>query len=65
MHNLELSDILCTFIKYVPSHPSHHCVKQPMVAEGCGGGLEMWRVAATVLRNQSWIAGKGWSSVDG
>jgi hypothetical protein len=39
----------------------HHGFVSPRAADG-GDGLQMWRVAAKILNEQSRIAGKGWSS---
>jgi hypothetical protein len=34
---------------------------RPQVADG-GNGLQIWRVAANILNNQSRTADKGWAS---
>jgi hypothetical protein len=33
----------------------------PSVVDG-GDGLQIWKIAANILRKQLWIADKGWSS---
>jgi hypothetical protein len=41
--------------------PFHYGTECPNVADG-GDGLQVWRIAANILNNQSWTANKGWSS---
>jgi hypothetical protein len=41
--------------------PCHHGMASPQVADG-GDGLQIWRVAANILKNRSRTADKGWSS---
>jgi hypothetical protein len=49
----------------IPRHarwaPCHHGMARPQVAHG-GDGLQMWRVAASILNKQSRRAKKEWSS---
>jgi len=44
--------------------PCHHGMAHPQVADG-GDGLQMWRVAASIVNKQSQTADKGWSSSSG
>jgi len=41
--------------------PCHHSMVHPQVMDG-RGELQIWRVAANILNNQSWTGDKGWSS---
>jgi hypothetical protein len=41
--------------------PCHHGMACPQVADG-GDGLQIWRVAASILNKQSWTADKRWYS---
>jgi hypothetical protein len=41
--------------------PCHHGMARPQVADG-GDALQVWRVAANILNNQSRTADKRWSS---
>jgi hypothetical protein len=45
-------------VKWVPCH---HGMARPQVAVG-GEGLQIWRVAASILNKQSRTADKGWPS---
>jgi hypothetical protein len=44
--------------------PCHHDMARPQVADG-GGALQVWRVAANLLKKQSRTADEGWSSTLG
>jgi hypothetical protein len=41
--------------------PCHHDMVHPQVVDE-GDSLQIWRVAANILNEQSWTADKGWSS---
>jgi hypothetical protein len=47
------SDIMCV--------PNHDSMVHPEVAVG-GDNLQIWRVAANILKKQLWTSDKGWSS---
>jgi hypothetical protein len=49
-------------LKYhIRSVPCHHGMGHPQVVDG-GDGLQIWRVATTILNKQSQTADYGWSS---
>jgi hypothetical protein len=50
--------ILSLYVRWVPCH---HGMARPQVADW-GNGLQIWRVAASILNKQSRTADKGWSS---
>jgi hypothetical protein len=41
--------------------PYHHDMARPRVVDG-GGGVQMWRIAANILKNNLRSADKAWSS---
>jgi hypothetical protein len=45
-------------VKWVCCHNGMAC---PQVADG-GDGLQIWRIAANILNNQSMTVDRGWSS---
>jgi hypothetical protein len=51
------SSSLCSF-RHVWWVPCHHGMARPRVASG-GDSLQIWRVAANILNDQSRIANKG------
>jgi hypothetical protein len=52
---------LSSYLGHVKLVHCHQGMTRPQVADR-GDGLQIWRVAANILNEQSWTADSGWSS---
>jgi hypothetical protein len=51
----------CDYHVILRCGPCHHGMERPWVADG-GDGLQIWRIAASVVNKQSWTSDKWWFS---